>query len=322
MTADNGGVEPASDLVHEDVPRFLPKATVAEALSLLRERRPAAAYIAVCDGQGLLLGLAPLSSLVAADPGSALRDITTMPATIVTPAVSTERVAWLAAHQGAEVVAVTDRSGSFIGLIPAHKLLAQMVHEHELDLARVGGFLRGTRRARTASEEPVLRRVWHRGPWLALGLLGAVLAAKIVSAFEDDLEAEVTLAFFLPGIVYMADAVGTQTETLVIRGLSVGVRISQIVRLEVLTGAFVGLLLSLTIFPLAWLVTGQSDMAAVVSLSLMASASCATLVAMTLPWAFDTLGFDPAFGSGPLATVIQDLFSILIYFAIALAVLN
>jgi magnesium transporter len=54
-----------------------------------------------------------------------------------------------------------------------------------------------------------------------------------------------------------------------------------------------------------------------VSLSLLGACSVATLIAMVLPWAIHRLGKDPAFGSGPLATVIQDLLSILIYFLIA-----
>ena len=54
-----------------------------------------------------------------------------------------------------------------------------------------------------------------------------------------ELASDVRLAFFIPGIVYMADAVGTQTETLVIRGLSVGVPISRVFRLESLTGVLV-----------------------------------------------------------------------------------
>ena len=57
-----------------------------------------------------------------------------------------------------------------------------------------------------------------------------MIAALIVGGFEDDLHDQVILAFFVPGIVYMADAVGTQTETLVIRGLSCGVSIRSVAR--------------------------------------------------------------------------------------------
>jgi magnesium transporter len=235
---------------------------------------------------------------------------------------SAERVAWLAGHSGAAVIAVSDEAGRFLGLVLAQRLLPLLVSEHELDLAHLGGFLRGATRARTASEEPVLRRVWHRAPWLLVGLLGVALAAQIVGAFEGELESTLALAFFLPGIIYMADAVGTQTETLVIRGLSVGIPVRTMLRLETLTGALVGALLAVAIFPVAFLITGETRVAAVVSLSLLGSASVATLVAMSLPLLIDRLGFDPAFGSGPLATVLQDLLSILIYFGVAVALLG
>jgi len=56
--------------------------------------------------------------------------------------------------------------------------------------------------------------------------------------------------------------------------------------------------------------------------SVFAACSTATLAAMTFPWLLDAFGFDPAFGSGPLATVSQDLLSILIYLAIANAVVR
>ena len=59
-----------------------------------------------------------------------------------------------------------------------------------------------------------------------------------------------------------------------------------------------------------------------VGLALFAACSTATVAAMLLPWLFSVSGRDPAFGSGPLATVIQDLLSILIYFAIAAAVVR
>ena len=96
--------------------------------------------------------------------------------------------------------------------------------------------------ARFASEEPVFRRFRHRLPWLLVGLAGALAAARIMGRFEDALAANVVLAFFLPGIVYMADAVGTQTEAVVVRGLSLArLPLRPILRLEVWTGLYIGL---------------------------------------------------------------------------------
>ena len=129
------------------------------------------------------------------------------------------------------------------------------------------------------------------------------------------------LVFFIPGIVYMADAVGTQTETRIIRGLSVGVPVGEVVRRELLTGVLVGLAVSVVFLPVA-LWRWDSDVALAAALALLAACSTATVVAMALPWLLSRMGRDPAYGSGPLATVIQDLASILIYFVIALPLVD
>ena len=145
-------------------------------------------------------------------------------------------------------------------------------------------------------------------------------SAAIVGAFEEQLEENVLLAVFVPGVVYMADAVGTQTEALVIRGLSVGVSIRAILRREIATGFVIGLAIAVAFLPFALLVWGDGSLALAVSVALLASSAIATLVALLLPWALQRLGTDPAFGSGPLATVIQDLLSIGIYFAVAVPI--
>jgi magnesium transporter len=75
-------------------------------------------------------------------------------------------------------------------------------------------------------------------------------------------------------------------------------------------------------FGFALAVWGQADVALSVALALFASASAATVIAMTLPYVLNRFGLDPAFGSGPLATVVQDLFSIVVYFTIAVALVD
>jgi magnesium transporter len=109
----------------------------------------------------------------------------------------------------------------------------------------------------------------------------------------------VVLAFFVPGIVYLADAVGTQTQTVVIRGLSVGVPMNQMFAFELFFGLLAGLALSAAAFPVALLRWGDAQVASVVSVSLLVACSVSTLVAMALPWALRRFGKDPAFGSGP-----------------------
>ena len=190
------------------------------------------------------------------------------------------------------------------------------------DVVVLGGYLAGSARARGAAEEPVTQRLWHRLPWLLVGLLGAMGATAIVGGFKDQLEANVLLAFFIPAVVYMADAVGTQTETVLIRALSAGITVRSVLRRELFTGLVMGGVIGAAFLIFALIGWGETDVAAAVALAMFASCSIATLVAMALPALFQRLDLDPAFGSGPLATVLQDLLSIAVYLAIVVAVVG
>jgi magnesium transporter len=86
---------------------------------------------------------------------------------------------------------------------------------------------------------------------------------------------------------------------------------------ELATGVLVGLTIAALFLPFAWVLWGDLQVAVTVALSLLAAAATATAVAMGLPWAIARSGRDPAFGSGPIATVVQDLLTIAIYFAVA-----
>lgn len=318
ISAGNGTV---GALLVADVPRASPAQSAAEVRRLVSSGHFASASdVAVVD-DGRLVGIVALEALLAAEPDAPVGSLASPGSPAAAEDLDQERVAALAAHHGARTVAVVDGRGRFKGFVPPERLLAVLFEEHEEDLARLGGSLSSTSAARRASEEAVPRRLWHRLPWLALGLAGAMLSAAIVASFEDELRAEVLLAFFVPAVVYMADAVGTQTETVVIRGMSLGVPVARVAARELVTGLIIGALIAAAFFAFAAAFWGDARVAAVVALSLLVSVSLATGVAMALPYALARLGRDPAFGSGPLATVIQDLLSIAAYFAIAVALL-
>lgn len=279
-----------------------------------------ATEIAVCEGE-VLRGLVTIERLLAANASTPLVKLLEEPP-IVAPGADREAVALLAAHEARRAVAVVDVQGRFRGLVPAEPMLVALREEHEEDLARLAGMRSAATNARSASEEPVHRRLWHRLPWLGVGLLGAMGASAIVGAFEAQLRKEVLLALFVPAVVYMADAVGTQTETVVIRGLAVGVPIGRVFRRELGAGVIIGALVGMAFFPFVIVAWGDVQIAATAAIALFVSSSVATIVAMVLPYALVQVGQDPAFGSGPLATVIQDVLSILVYFAVALALVE
>ncbi len=180
--------------------------------------------------------------------------------------------------------------------------------------------MQGVFRAKSALQEPVFKRFLHWLPWLLLRLLGAFIAAKIVGRYETSMQDELAIAFFIPGIVYLVDAVGTQTETIIVRGLSVGVSIKKALLQEMLTGILIGVTLAGLAYPfLVW--NWDVNLALAISLSLLAACSTATIIALVLLVLFNVLDIDPAFGSGPIVTVIQDVLSITIYFLIVTAIM-
>ena len=276
--------------------------------------------VAALEGERFA-GLVPLEALLSADAETTLAQLV-VDSAVVAPGDDLEAATRVTARRGGRSIAVVDEQGRFHGLVPAERLLLVLEVEHEEDLARLGGFIAGASAARAASQEEVRRRLWHRLPWLGLGLLGAMASAVVVGAFEDELRAQVLLAFFIPAVVYMADAVGTQTETVVIRGMALGVPIRTIFARELVTGLVIGGLLGTLFFLFSAAFWGDERVAVAVGVSLGISCSIATVVAMALPYGLDRLGRDPAFGSGPLATVVQDLLSIIVYFALAMLIVS
>jgi magnesium transporter len=314
--------EIASEHASTSVPVTTPASTIAEVRqALIGQHYETASLVVVCEA-GKFMGVVRIEDLLAAPADAQVLTVMDRDAPFVAPGLDQEVAAWHAIRNEESALSVVDAEGRFIGVIPPPRLLAVLLSEHEEDLSRLGGFTRTTEAARTSSEEPVERRFRHRLPWLLVGLAGALLAADFVGWFEAQLEHTVMLAFFIPGIVYLADAVGTQTETIVVRGLSVGIGIKQMIRRELLAGVAIGSVLGIAGGLLVGWRWGEPQIALVVGLALFTACSTATLAAMVVPWLLDKFDFDPAFGSGPLATVIQDLSSILIYFGIAVAVMR
>jgi magnesium transporter len=115
----------------------------------------------------------------------------------------------------------------------------------------------------------------------------------------------------------MSSAIGTQTQTVVIRAFSVGVTMRDTLLRELICGLLLSGAIAAAFVPIALAGWGEADVAVGVALALLASSLAATFIALVLLWVFERLGADPAFGSGPLATVLQDIFTIAIYFGVA-----
>ena len=271
----------------------------------------------VVGEKGELLGLMPVMSLFGREDDERIGNRIERPQATVRDDQDQEHVALAAIRHGLAEVPVVDAEDRFVGVVTASALLAVMHHEHVEDIDRLAGIVRQNEHAAQALEEPPTRRVRERLPWLLVGLVGSAVATAVVAGFEKSFERRVAVAFFIPGIVYLAAAIGTQTQTIAVRGLSflhphgAGLFLS-----EIWTGFLLGLALALPAFPAIWLTFGDPRLAFAVAGAIVVAGTIATAVGLAFPVMLSGLGKDPAFGSGPLATVIQDVLSLVTYLVV------
>ena len=271
--------------------------------------------VCVLDEEGRLEGVVPVAALLAAAGAHRMTQLMIRPAPRATPEVDQERIASLALHHGVNAIAVVDASDQLLGLVPATALIRILRREHVEDLHRLAGIRCETEMARQAIEAPPVRRVRDRLPWLVAGLAGSFAATAVMASFEQALDERIAIAYFVPGLVYLADAVGTQTEAIAVRGLSLShASIGTLLAGELRTGVLIGLLLGLVAFLAISVFFGDPTLGLAVALSLLVAAAAASGLGLLFPWILQSLGKDPAYGSGPIATVTQDIITLLIYF--------
>src|SRR3989338_10972474 len=168
------------------------------------------------------------------------------------------------------------------------------------------------------TKEKLSRLIEERLPWLILGLTGGIIVTILVSKFEAILSKNISLAFFLPVIVYMSDAIGTQTENIYVRNLSKfrDNFLAYLVK-EVLIGLSFGIIfgLLLSFFAKFWVHSDQ--VALTVGISMLINGTLAPVMALIVPEIIFKEHKDPALGSGPFTTILQNLISLSVYLCVA-----
>lgn len=137
-------------------------------------------------------------------------------------------------------------------------------------------------------------------PWRLVGLAGSVAATLVMGRFESVLESRVAVAFFIPGLVYLTDPVRALTETVVIRGLSLGrASLRRLLVSEVGTGCMIGLVLAGIVLRAIAMAYGDLRLAAAVSMALVIAGIVATSIGVLFPWILRRMGRDSAFEAAP-----------------------
>lgn len=312
-----------TDRAENHMYRPVPTAHGDETVAKVRRRltgHPAAfdaiELLFVTDAEQKLQGVVSLSNFLAATGQMTIDELMNRNIASVTLADPPEQVAEVALTHQIPAVPVVDDQGCLLGAVPAHTVFRIMREEHIQDMDRLVGIWRTSDQALSAIEGEPLRRVMDRLPWLIVGTVGCVLATGLMATFESTLRTDLAVAFFIPGIVYLADAIGTQSEAIAVRGLSLSsTPVSQLLKGELKTGLYLGTSLALLVFPFIWLAF-DAKLAFAVSVALVCASSVATGIGLLLPSMLSRLGKDPAYGSGPVATIVQDLLSLLIYLSV------
>lgn len=315
---ENNTFETAKEHAVIDVPIAHPQQTVEEIInSLFGKKYSSASHIAVLEN-GKLVGVVTVEDLFSNDKSSKVIDIMDTDPPKVSPETDQEVAAWQATQKGEYSLAVVDEYDYFLGFVPPHKLLKILLQEHEEDLSIISGFYQSNEKIFLSGNNPVFQKVINRLPWLIVGLVGSLLSAGIINFFEEEIKRYIMLAFFIPMVVYLADAVGTQTEAIVVRAVSLNIKDKNLYIKETLTTIMIGLVLLIFSFVMIVFVWQDLKIACVVSLAIFFASSVAGFIASILPLVLDRFGIDPAYGSGPIATVIQDTVSVFIYFIVSI----
>lgn len=277
-------------------------------------------YIYVLENHSLV-GVFSLHELLTEKPATIVELLMTKEVAYAHTLTDREHVAQIAFAQSIKAVPVVDENNRFAGVVTSDQILQILNEAHTNYLFKAVGM-----RARHAAgyrELSLFQQVRARTPWLIIGLLGGFIGAFIVKYFEQSLSHQLFVAAFIPAIVYIADAIGNQSEMLVVRALGRdrNFSIRHYLTRELVAGLLISVLLAALMFGLSY--WWQKDI--LLSLTLMLAVVGTTIFSVVftvvLPWLLKRSGFDPAVAGGPLATVICDVSSVTIYLVIAAAFL-
>jgi len=301
----------------------LPEATTAaEAIEALQAQDDVeiAFYIYALSETGQLVGVVSLRALVVHSPETPLSEMMATDVIATTTETDQEEVARLAARYNLLAIPVLDDSRRLVGTVTIDDVIDVIRDEATEDILKMAGA------DETAYEGlPLLHNVRARAPWLLATWMGGLAASVLIGLFERQLEQTVALAAFIPIVLGMGGNVGTQTATIMVRGLATG-RVSGEVGLkfvgrETAIGVILGVGYGVLLAGYAAARYGNGErvwhLPATVGLSVLASMSISAGVGALTPLVCERFGIDPAIATGPVVTTTVDVLAILIYFAVA-----
>jgi magnesium transporter len=272
--------------------------------------------LVVVDRDNNYLGMLMLSDLVSLDPETAVSDIMLTEIRPIPVETSSERVMRLFEDQDLLSAPVVDASGKLLGRITVDDVMDVMrdVAEHEV-MSRAG-LSQGT-----DIFAPVLPGAMRRAVWLGVNLVNAFIAAWVIGLFEESIDKVVALAVFMPVVASMGGVAGTQTLTLVARGLALEqVRSNNAGRLlmrEIASGLLNGIFWAIVVALVAILWTGDMRLGIVFGAALVINLLTGAMAGTLVPLVLQRIGIDPALAGGVVLIAATDVVGFVSFLGLA-----
>jgi magnesium transporter len=262
--------------------------------------------IFVVDAERHLQGAVPLGELILAEPDTPVRELVEDVPVSIRPGLDQEEVGRLLSRYNLVSVPVVTPEGRLLGRITFDDVIDVMEAEQTEDIFRLAG----------VSDEEEVRADWAesvraRLPWLLVNLLTAMIAASVVYAFQDTIQAVVILASLMPIIAGMGGNAGTQALAVTVRRIALSdgplERKSDAVLKELLVGLVNGAVIGIAIAVLAMALGETAVLGVVVLLAMWGNIVVAGFAGAFVPTVLHRLGADPAVASSVFVTTFTDL---------------
>ena len=315
-------IDSAGRIMVSNVPIVSDISTIADAENLLLKEIKnfeTINYIYVVNSQDQLVGVISIKEVFGSPKTTPISQIMKRELIKVRLHTDQEHVAILAIKHNLKAIPVVDAEDVFLGAVPSDVILNVLHRENIEDVLRSAGVHSFGDPTEYLMATSATFHFKKRLPWLIVGTLGGFVAAILVGSFERILQELLVLAAFIPSVVYTADAVGSQAQMIFIRSLALNhdFNFKKYFRREMIISVLLAMALALLMSAFSFVWQGSLILSFILGLSFFLTIIIATATAILLPWFFYAFKRDPAIASGPLATIIRDVSSIVIYFVVA-----
>ena len=293
--------------------------SIRETLKYLQKEAPDAEsiyYLYVVDKKRILRGVVSLRDIVCTDFDMKISEITNTNVIALRYDMDQEEVANAFEKYGFISMPVVDEKEKLLGIVTADDIMEVIKDESTEDIHRLGGIDEEEKVDGTLRES-----IKSRLPWLMVNLLTALLASAVVGIFEGTISQVVTLATFMPIVTGMGGNAGTQTLTIIVRGIALGEltgeNAKRILKKEILVGFTTGIAIGAAIAVIGYLWERNFMFGIVIGTAMILNMVVATIAGFIVPVILKKVNVDPALASAVFVTTVTDVLGFFFFLGLA-----